>query len=175
MKFFIGIVPPENIYNAIATIQQQFGDNRLEPHITLRAPVTPIDEINWIGNLRNVCNRVHPIQVQLSNTGNFGNRVLFIDVNSKGLAQLYKTVTNAIKPFEPVNEQDRRPYHPHLTLGRTWCGFTKNDFNEMQKQADAFLNKQPALFDVNYVRLYHKSVNNSRYEMLEDISLSVSK
>lgn len=44
MKFFIGIVPSEDIYNAVADIQKRFGDNRLEPHITLRPPVTVTEE-----------------------------------------------------------------------------------------------------------------------------------
>lgn len=36
MKYFIGIVPPEAVYHKLLDIQRQHGDNRLEPHITLR-------------------------------------------------------------------------------------------------------------------------------------------
>lgn len=48
MKYFLGIVPPEDIYQKLLAIQTQYGDNRLEPHITLRPPVTPGDDEEWL-------------------------------------------------------------------------------------------------------------------------------
>ncbi len=48
MQYFVGIVPPGEISDKIIQIQRQHGDNRLEPHITLRPPVKPIDVPAWL-------------------------------------------------------------------------------------------------------------------------------
>lgn len=69
MKLFIGIVPSEDIYTTVAGIQNRFGDNRLEPHITVRPPVTVIDEANWIKAIEHVCFRLSPFEVELPSTG----------------------------------------------------------------------------------------------------------
>ena len=174
MKFFAGIVPPPELYNAIVNIQQQFGDNRLEPHITLRPPVNPTDETSWLYNIKTACSCFKPFTVNLPATGYFGKRVLFIGVESEELSALYKVVKNAIKPFEPAGKQDNRPYHSHLTLGRSWCGFTKNDFDKMKVLADNLLVNQPFAFVADFVRIYHKPGGNKRYEKLEDVPLTSS-
>src|SRR5688500_11384270 len=112
MKFFAGIVPPEVLFKAILDLQQQFGDNKIEPHITLRAPVIPIDSSGWIEGIRHVCGITPRFNIHLSGTGYFGNRVLFINVQSKELSTLYREIKKVIKPLEPAAQQDNRPYHP---------------------------------------------------------------
>lgn len=171
MKYFIGIIPPENIFNTILNIQQQFGDNRLEPHITLRSPVTPVDASNWLDSIKKVTASFAPFDIHLPATGYFGKRVLFIKVQSADLKQLYKQVVTAIKPFEPVVKEDHYDYHPHLTLGRSWCGFTRHDFEKMQEMADQYLSVKPVSFNVDFLRVYQKPQGNKRYEKLVDLSL----
>lgn len=173
MKFFIGLVPPPPLYNSITEIQNQFGDNRLEPHITLRPPVIPADEENWLNSIKAVCSGFGSFAIKLPSTGCFGKSVLFINVQSDELSILFKAVKKALKPFEPKELQDNRPFHPHLTLGRSWCGFTKDDFDKMKVLADQLLVNPPVSFSVDSVRVYHKPGGNKKYEKLEDFPLIV--
>ncbi len=176
MKRFIGIVPDEDIYNTVLNIQRQFGDNRLEPHITVRPPVTVLDEVSWNETIENVCATFSPFTVSLPRTGFFGNRVLFIEGVSKELTDLHYTLKKAIKPFEQqdLKSQGNDRFHAHLTLGRLWCGFTKQDFAQMKLLADDYLAQDPVSFTVSSVRIYHKPSGNGRYEPLRDISFNTN-
>lgn len=177
MKYFIGIVPPDDIYQKVLSIQNQFGDNRLEPHITLRPPVTVTDEAAWIKAIETVCNSLPALEISLPKTGNFGNRVLFIDVRSQQLESLHKLLINAIKPFEQQENGpvENRAFNPHLTLGRLWCGFTKQDFAAMKILADEYLSQEPKVFNANFVRLYYKPASQGRYQTLQDVSFKPDK
>jgi len=174
MKFFIGIVPPEDIYSAVVNIQNKFGDNRLEPHITLRPPVTVTQQDQWITAIEKVCATLSPVKINLPGTGHFGNRVLFIEVVSEELTGLHNAVVKAIKPFEQIDAKSNgnENYRPHLTLARKWCGFTKHDFVDMKVLADEFLSGQQVCFTANSVRIYHKPLPGGRYEPLKDVSLN---
>ena len=172
MKYFIGIVPPDNIADAIVSIQQPFGDNRLEPHITLRPPVTVIDDAAWLRIAERICASFPPIPISLTGTGNFGKGVLFIDVKSDTLVKLHRLIIEALKPFEQAEtKQQNQSVNPHLTLGRLWCGFTQQHFIEMKKLAEEYLAKQPVSFNATFVRIYFKSSAQSRYTTLKDIPL----
>jgi 2'-5' RNA ligase len=173
MKFFVGIVPPANIYDTVVTIQNEFGDNRLEPHITIRPPETVTDESAWINAIEQVGNTFAPIPIHLPGTGSFGKRVLFIDVKSDSLAELHGSLCEAIKSFEQKDnrQQQSNSFHPHLTLGRSWCGFTPQDFAKMKILADAYLAKEPVTFVANFLRIYHKPTGKGRYATLKDVPL----
>ncbi|HEX8334413.1 MAG TPA: 2'-5' RNA ligase family protein [Segetibacter sp.] len=173
MNFFIGIVPPTVISEDIFYIQNQFGNNRLEPHITLRPPVALKDEAKWIEVVEEFCKSFPPFTIDLTGTGNFGKRVLFIKLRSPELLKLEEQLVNAIKPYEQESQKtdDRKGYHPHLTLGRSWCGFTKEDFSQMKILADEYLAKEPVSFDVDFLRIYHKPKSNEGYKTLKDVTL----
>lgn len=177
MKYFIGVVPPQKIYKTVLAIQNQFGDNRLEPHITLRPPVTVTDESGWIKAIEDVCSSFPPLAVSLPRTGSFGNRVLFIDVRSKQLEELHQLLTKAIKTYEQDerNPMENRTFNPHLTLGRLWCGFTKQDFAAMKILAEEYLSLEPRVFTVDFVRLYHKPSSQGRYQTLLDVRLNLAE
>jgi len=173
MKFFIGIVPPAEIYNTVAEIQKKFGDNRLEPHITLRPPVTVIEETGWLKEIEKVCAGFSPFNIHLPSTGFFDKRVLFIDVVSDDLSRLHYSIVEAIKRYEQPegNNGHEKKYRPHLTLGRSWCGFSMQDFKEMKKLADDFLSLHSVSFSANTVRVYHKPSGAGRYAVREDVFL----
>ena len=173
MKHFIGIVPPPDIYQTVVDIQKPFGDNRLEPHITLRPPVIVTDQAGWIKAIEDVCYTFERIHISLPAAGNFGNRVLFIDVKSKGLNALHTALLKAVKPYEKIENQqeDDRPFNPHLTLGRSWCGFTRDDFAAMKILANDYLAKTPVSFNVETLRIYHKPKGHGPYETLKDVPL----
>jgi 2'-5' RNA ligase len=173
MKYFIGIIPPENIYTTIKNIQQQFGDNRLEPHITIRPPVTPTNSERWLEQAEIVAALFKPFNIHLSGTGNFARRVLFIGVISEQLLLLEQHLANTLRPFEPSTGKGKA-YHPHLTLGRAWCGFTKQDFIGMEQLSNDYLNNNSANFMVNAIRIYHKPFPDKGFQVLKDISLQYS-
>jgi 2'-5' RNA ligase len=173
MKFFIGIVPPPEVYEQLHQIQSQFGDNRLEPHITIRPPVSPLQLEPWIQVIKSACAQVQPFDIQLTGTGFFGDRVLFVNVQSPGLNNLYQVIIPALRPFEPDElRRGEDGFHPHLTLGRKWCGFTAANFVAMKQLADQYLQADTLAFTITQIRVYYKPDNHGRFETYRDISLS---
>ncbi|WP_345953499.1 2'-5' RNA ligase family protein [Mucilaginibacter sp. PAMB04168] len=172
MKYFAGIVPPLHIYRKLLEIQQQFGGNRLEPHITLRPPVSPLDAEAWVNIVTETASNFQPFDIKLPCTGYFGKRVLFVSVNSTRLGLLHDLLIPALKPFEtPEVNKGPEGFHPHLTLGRAWCGFTPENFIQMQQLADAYLSASPVSFEATHVRIYHKPDHHGRYQPYKDVSL----
>jgi 2'-5' RNA ligase len=173
MKYFAGIVPPQDIYSRLLQIQTQFGDNRVEPHITLRPPVKPLEEASWLQTITNTVAEYKPIIVTLPGTGYFGKRVLFVSVQADPLTALYRTLIPALKPFEHKEDHpDINHFHPHLTLGRHWCGFTPQDFKSMQQLADAYLKAEIVTFEATHVRIYQKPEHGGRWQTFRDVALA---
>jgi 2'-5' RNA ligase len=174
MKYFIGIIPPEQIYNEVLRIQQQHGDNRLEPHITLRPPVTPVDAARWIQVVEQVCASLEPFEVRLPGTGTFGKRVLFVTVASDQLIKLHDALIPDLRSFEPAVENGgREGFHPHMTLGRAWCGFSPDDFKSMQALAERYL-ADDVMFRATAVRIYYKPDPHGRYQTYKDVPFGLS-
>lgn len=174
MKFFIGIVPPENIYKTVVDIQSLFGSNRLEPHITLRPPVNVLHENKWLEAIGHVCTNFPPFTIHLPGTGYFGNRVLYISVELPQLTELHYAIMRVINPFEQVDNKggENQQFHPHLTLGRQWCGFTKQDFVQMKALADGFLSANQVYFIATSIRIYHKPKQHGQWKPMKDIFLN---
>lgn len=172
MKYFIGIVPPEEIYDKLIHIQQQYGDNRLEPHITLRPPVTPLDEKSWLALVVRIAGSTLPFEVRLPGTGTFGKRVMFVSVVSRDLEVLHQTLIPALKIYESnEGERDYDGFHPHMTLGRAWCGFTPEDFINMKQHVDSYLVGKGITFMVSQLRIYYKPDPHGRYQAYKDVPL----
>jgi 2'-5' RNA ligase len=170
MTWFTGIVPPENIYKTVLDIQSQFGDNRLEPHITITPPETVTDEANWLEAIQGVCKRFSPILISLPSTGQFGKRVLFVDVRSEGLTSLQMELEDAIRQYQKQKRNDPgQQYHPHLTLGRKWCGFTPDAFRLMKMLTEEYLSKDPVQFTAASLRVYNKPKPGGRYQLYQDV------
>jgi 2'-5' RNA ligase len=172
MKFFVGLVPPEDIYEHLESIQKRYGDNRLEPHITLRAPVTVLNEKEWVGTIVSKAAEFEPFHVSLPGTGNFGKRVLYVEVNAEALEKFYTELIPKLKPFEAAGpDKENETFHPHLTLGRAWCGFTAEDFKNMRTLADQYLSAANISFLAKTIRIYHKPDPHSRYQTYRDIPI----
>lgn len=175
MKYFVGIVPPEEIYLKLLDIQVQHGDNRLEPHITLRPPVTPLDEQAWLRVIEEQAALTPAFDIGLPGTGTFGKRVIFVRVESEGLIALHDIVVSRLKKFEPAaNRRDSfDAFHPHLTLGRAWCGFTAADFESMKLMAEHYLMGKTVRFRVSALRIYYKPDPHGRYQTYKDVPLAI--
>lgn len=169
MQCFIGIVPPPNLSEAIRHIQLQYGDNRTEPHITLRPPMMIAENEKWLNAIREIASSFPPLTITLPCTGMFGTRVLFIEVEGSDLYKLEKALVPVIKPFEKDSSYTDQPYHAHLTLGRLNVGFTTKALQDMRQLADDML-KEPVEFIAGFIRIYFKPSIAERYRMLEDIA-----
>ncbi len=172
MQYFVGIVPPKEIYEAIQAVQKPFGDNRLEPPITLLPPTQKQGEQYWLQQIKQVLKQFQPFSIKLNPTGQFGSGVLFIGIDSPKMEILYKNLVSKEDWFIPVDELTRsRSYHPHLTLGRAWCGFTQAGFTQMKVLANQYVEENQPQFLVSALRVYHKPVANSGYLTLTDLPL----
>ncbi len=169
MSLFIGIVPPPDVAAAISAIQQPFGDNRLEPHITIVPPIYVAEKADWLDALNRTCRHIEPFEVKLKGTGKFGKGVLFISLTAPRLAEVHEQLMLATAPFIAggKNEKDRA-YHPHLTLGRLWCGFTAEGFRAMKELASDYIAKSGEPFRIDFLRVYEKQPQQ-RYQKLTDL------
>ena len=174
MTFFVGIVPPPTISESIIAIQNTYGDNRLEPHITVIPPSRLNDEEQWMNAIEQTAYSFSPFDVKLTTTGYFGKGVLFIEAASQDLEKVHDQLSLVTEKYELKKPKDfeKRPYHAHLTLGRLWCGFTKEGFVEMEKLANDYLYKHIS-FTVEFLRIYCKAASNKSYEVYKDVQLKM--
>lgn len=111
MKYFIGASIPKNYKNKIEMVRAQFRFLTTEPHITIVPPPALPDEDTFIKNIIEVCKATKALNIKLNTLGQFGNRVLYIDVQSPDLINLYENI------YKTLNlEKEKRGYTPHLTI-----------------------------------------------------------
>ncbi len=129
--YFIAIIPPDEICEAVTTIKQDFADRfkskkalKVMPHITLKAPFKfPAQEqtslLRWFA-LTPVS--IHPFQQMLKDFGSFANKrnpVIFIEpVMNKSLSMLQKNVINHfVKAFgKDQVAQNEFKFNTHMTV-----------------------------------------------------------
>lgn len=176
MQYFIGIVPPDEYKEQVASFRNQWASNRLrdvvEPHITVKAQSGLTEDMRWLENVRITCSSFQSFQLTISEPATFGTAVTFLSVESKEIYDLHKLLVVTVSPspelIKRYLELDR--YHPHLTLGQTYWGMTETEIEEMKLAAKDALALFPT-FDVKYVRIY-KEVKPNVYVPFEDIHLA---
>jgi len=111
MKYFIGLQIPKDYKLKIEMLRANFNFFTTEPHITLVAPPALPDDDCFIDEIVAICKRTQPFNVNLSQLGQFGKRVIYIDVNSTELIKLNEHI------YEELNiVKDTRGFTPHLTI-----------------------------------------------------------
>jgi len=129
--YFIAIIPPEEIREAITEIKKDFADRfksskalRVIPHITLKAPFKFSEEkhtevLRWFSSM-NVA--VSSFQQELKDFGSFANKrnpVIFVEpAMNQSLKTLQRNViNNFIKEFgkEQVAQNEYK-FNPHMTV-----------------------------------------------------------
>ncbi len=137
-RFFIALLPPQDIQDYVNQIKQHFADNYASrsaqnspPHITLQPPfewvdvdVQPIEEL-----LKEFANRQRAIPITLSGFDAFAPRVIYINVvRSQELlrlqADLMADVERNLGIIDEVSKT--RPFAPHLTVA--FRDLTKENF-----------------------------------------------
>ncbi len=111
MKYFVGAPIPNSYKNKIELLRAEFRFLTTEPHITLVPPPALPDDDFFIKDLTDVCKNTKPFNIKLDKLGQFGNRVLFVNVYSKELVNLYESI------YKKLNlEKENRGFTPHLTV-----------------------------------------------------------
>ncbi|MGD6831229.1 2'-5' RNA ligase family protein [Sutcliffiella halmapala] len=179
LKYFIGIVPPEECLKQIEQFQKRWVHHLgVEPHITLKAQGGLTSDKKWIDKVQKVCENFQPFKVSLDKPRYFGDNILYLSVNSNELVNLHYKIVQVISPSNDLIKQyfELDNFVPHLTLGKEQyggnisSGLTKQALKEMEKIAEKELMPYPN-FDVNFIRIYEFNVEKKRYEKYLDVSL----
>nr|WP_174612755.1 2'-5' RNA ligase family protein [Virgibacillus ihumii] len=178
MQYFIGVVPPDEYLSRIKQFRQRWRNNSIdevvEPHITLKAQGGLTEDTRWFEPVKLVCKNFRPFQLSLNEPRFFAEGILYLSAKSEALYKLHRQLVEEISPpgddIKKYFELD--DFVPHLTLGKTNYGLTRQDLQVMAASAIEELNPFPT-FDVNFVRVYQEVDN--QYRKLEDIRLGESK
>jgi len=126
-KYFIAIVPPENVLQKVELIKHELfalhglkGALRSPAHVTLHRPFEWKEEkeVNLIEKLEKF-KFTEPFKIELKNYNCFDKRVIFIDVvKNEVLGHLHYQLKNYAKTeLRLFNEaEDLRGFHPHITI-----------------------------------------------------------
>ena len=177
MKFFIGIIPPEEYQNRISDFRNKWKNNYIddivEPHITLKAQGGLTEDLKWVSRIKKVCSEIEPFCIQLEKAMFFGEEILYLSAQSEDLHKLHKKMVHSVDPSKELIEKYFELDHfiPHLTLGKTTYGLTKQDLKDMAATTEKEIGPYPIL-DVNFIRIYKESEPN-KYVKFLDLPLGV--
>lgn len=164
MKYFIGVPIPKNYKNKIEMLRAEFRFFSTEPHITLVPPPALPDEDTFIEKAVEVCKKIKPFNIKLNNLDQFGNRVLYVSVNSPDLINLYEKI------YENLNLQhEKRGYTPHLTVVKQRPK-RPIDIDKIRKRAEIQLIPSP-VYTLNSIIVYHQPKKHSIYVPYMEIPL----
>lgn len=156
MKYFIGVSIPKNFKNKIEFLRAEFRFFTTEPHITLVPPPALPDEDIFVEKVIEVCKNTKPFNIRLHNLDQFGNRVLYVKVHSKGLMDLHNNL------YENLNlKKDKREFIPHLTIVKQRPG-RKVDIEKVRKRAEIKLTPYPE-YPLNSLIVYYQPKERSIY------------
>lgn len=126
--WFLAILPPRDIVDAVRALQQEIADRfgprralRVPVHITLEPPFRRADtDAGWMcERLNNFFAHEHAFDVELKNFGAFREDVIFIEVAfNLALVELQQRLSVHLRHEPAVIDQAvyRQGYKPHLTL-----------------------------------------------------------
>lgn len=137
-RFFVALLPPQDIQDYANQIKQYFADNyasrhaqKSPPHITLQPP------FEWANNhvsvletsLREFASQQQSIPVTLNGFAAFAPRVIYIDVvRSPELLSLQANLATYMETNLQIVDQvgKKRPFAPHMTVA--FRDLTKQNF-----------------------------------------------
>lgn len=134
--FFIALLPPVEIQEAVRAIQQDFADRygsraaqKSPPHITLQPPfrwnIKALPELE--AGLQNFAKERSPISIQLFGFGAFVPCVIYVNVvQTPELMALQQDFIPAAEKLLGKESIDKRPYVPHMTVA--FRDLTKQNF-----------------------------------------------
>ncbi|HEY9845643.1 MAG TPA: 2'-5' RNA ligase family protein [Candidatus Caenarcaniphilales bacterium] len=127
-RYFIGLLPPQEIQDAANRIKQQFADcygsrkaQSSPPHITLQPPFEwPAPQVAVLEQCLETFARCYkPVAVQLSGFGAFAPRVIYIKVETTlALQTLHRELAAHLESKLHIisSASKNRTFTPHLTV-----------------------------------------------------------
>lgn len=149
MKYFIGAPVPNTYKNKIEMLRAEFRFLTTEPHITIVPPTALPDDDSFIGDLVQVCKNTKPFTIKLDKPGQFGNRVLYVNVHSEELISLHENI------FEKLNlTKEKNGYTPHLTIVKQRPKRSV-DIEAVKKRAEVKITSHPE-YTLKSLIVYHQ-------------------
>jgi 2'-5' RNA ligase len=150
-RYFIGITLPESLSEKIAKAQTElFGGHKvMEPlaaHITLLHPniLMTLSPLYFIPKVKEIAGTELPIDVELTKTTLFDERVLHIAVKSPELSALQQKLVELLPDDIRARYEVGRSFMPHVTLAQA-KPLQKLDpalIEQMKKRIDPLLPKK---------------------------------
>jgi len=182
MKYFIGIIPPEETKSRINNFQRSFSSNKLpyifEPHITVKSWGGLTDDLMWLDRVIPIIEEYPTFEICLNGVGSFRDDVVILKpVFSKELLALHKKILDIIGPngyntYKNFFEGDA--YEAHFTLGMNSWGMTKDELFSLKDMGIKELSDIPK-FNVTFLRVYRQEKIDEPYKKFIDIKLNDKK
>jgi 2'-5' RNA ligase len=117
-SYYIAAEPPKRHLQRIAAAMRQLGNPLPTPHITVTAPSGLAPSLAWLDDVSNLVAHHLQFNIVLGEVDTFKGRVLYLSVQSPGLAQLHEDIGEILAPSQELTTRlpENRPYVPHLTL-----------------------------------------------------------
>lgn len=181
-RTFIALEITENIKELLAGVQQKIGSEiggikwgkPKSMHLTLKfLGLTPEDKIEDVsGVLENIAGGLSRFNVSVSGLGTFPSsnnpKVLWAGLKADdSLYKLQKDIDNSLEPFGFV--RGKRPFSPHLTIGRVRDGRVKKNLRAVFEQ----IRIEPGSFEAENVTFYKSDLmpEGPVYTVLKSIKL----
>lgn len=125
LRFFAGIVPPNEYKGKIIKFQQKWESNNMwrlvEPHITVKAQSELSPDLSWLDAIKRVCASSAKFTVSLGHPETFADAVAYLSVQSPELRPFHERLVEAVSPPPEVMKRymEMEQFIPHLTLGQT--------------------------------------------------------
>jgi len=177
MKYFLAIIPPNQINRKIIKFQKGFSFEEraflVEPHITVKSPNGLPEHKRWLYNTEKIIRSFPPFDIQLKEIGYFNDSIVFIKpCDSKVLENLHRSLVETIDPSPKSIKEffEYEDFVPHLTLGRTSWGISEGQLDVLKNMASVYLLPLPS-FKVKVISLFEHTENDKSCRKVIDIPL----
>jgi len=154
MKFWVGVMPPKEIFDEILKIQEEIAnkyntyyslENRIGPHVTISFQKS-IEEksLKQVEDIIDAC-RSEPFKVTVQGVGRFyKTNTIYMGVKSKELKKLNKCLVSRLRQFGEIS-LPRKRFTGHITVA--YEDVKKEDFQEYSR------NSKRETFFMNFLQI----------------------
>ena len=102
----------------------------------------------------------------------YSDDIFYLSATSKELYKLHNSIVQEISPSESLIQKyfELDDFTPHITLGKTYFGLSKQELKDMARLAEEELSPYPT-FKVDFIRVYQE-VEPLKYVKYLDIPLN---
>lgn len=170
LQYFIGIVPPKNIYEKITQLRQEWGYSATEPHITIKSSGGLNDIKNWMSKVSEIVSDYKAFDISVKGIDYFGDSVLFYKILSEEILNLHKQIVKAVYPTDQEIKDgfELDHYIPHLTIMKHKRGYKHLPLHQIELNAKEILNNE-YVFKSHFVRVFGRHNEGKNYVKIIDI------